>query len=654
MNPDIFGRQEATRGKGYWFVVVFAFTTLAAILIIYAMVAMVIIASARYIPVLLAFTPLMNALSNLSFFSDESTIFSLKPFLFIGLPVAATVLIVSIKERLAIINGGGAYVAQQLGGVLLDAEPAEPGERMLADIIDEMSADLGLPRPLLYVLPRESGINAMTAGLTPDDAVIIVTRGALDMLDRDELRGVAAHEFGHIVSGDCAMNCQMASCLAGLMFIAVSGQQLINRSGDLTSALSPFKSAFFYAAGAVIYISGLVGKWMAELVQAAFSRQREFQADAFADQYAHSPEGLTRALKKIGGFRRKGVIGSGRALLLRPFFIASPTKFSGLFHSHPRLESRISALLPQWDGQFTPIEYIPQMSEEKRKALLERLDAFGLVRESLNSLKPHKKLPDITTDWRGGLALSMLAAAGDVPPPQNMAEAAGPALPPEAALAALDPDQAAALASAVILYETPLTAQDIPPLSLTARAVQYRWLVTAENRLPLLDLAVPTLRKAPPCVRLEVRDIMERCLVIRENSSFSDVAAAWALMELFPEMTAGLNCLDNELNYFSLIRDAAVTALSVMAWQSAGGEGGPDLFRDKASNNFNHWAAPEIRPREEAAPFIFHQALSILRLAPRPVKSALQAAAAEMAAETLTVTQTEYEYLRALNAAVSA
>src|SRR5512144_2043815 len=122
------------------------------------------------------------------------------------------------------LSDGGHAVARMLGGVPLDRRTEQPGERRLVNVAEEMAIAAGLPVPALYVLPGESGINAFAAGLAPDQAVVAVTRGALDRLGRDELQGVVAHEYSHILNGDARLNVRLLSVIGGITAVAAVGR----------------------------------------------------------------------------------------------------------------------------------------------------------------------------------------------------------------------------------------------------------------------------------------------------------------------------------------------------------------------------------------------------------------------------------------------
>src|SRR5664279_6336433 len=95
---------------------------------------------------------------------------------------------------------GGSTVATMLGGRLVDPTTADPDERKLRNVVEEMAIAAGVPVPQVYLLPQEQGINAFAAGHSTSDAVVAVTGGAIRLLNRDELQGVIGHEFSHILN----------------------------------------------------------------------------------------------------------------------------------------------------------------------------------------------------------------------------------------------------------------------------------------------------------------------------------------------------------------------------------------------------------------------------------------------------------------------
>ncbi len=208
--------------------------------------------------------------------------------------------------KMAELSGGGAVVASMLGGRLVSRTPADAKERMLVNVVEEMSIASGVPMPEVFVLDREQGINAFAAGHQPGDAVVAVTRGALDQLGRDELQGVIGHEFSHILHGDMRLNLRLMGLVHGILVIGLTGALLIRLGSSVRSdnnSKNPL--AMLVVIGIVAYIIGYIGFFFGGLIKSAISRQREYLADASSVQFTRNPQGLASALKRLGaGYER--------------------------------------------------------------------------------------------------------------------------------------------------------------------------------------------------------------------------------------------------------------------------------------------------------------------------------------------------------------
>ncbi|MDA1184165.1 MAG: M48 family metallopeptidase [Acidobacteria bacterium] len=257
--------------------------------------------------------------------------------------------------KIAQLRGGGHVVAEQLGGRLLNPDSTVPSEQQLLNVVQEMAIASGAPTPPVYLMDNEAGINAFAAGFTPGDAVIGVTRGAADSFTRDELQGVIAHEFSHILNGDMRLNIRLIGLLHGILIIGMLGYFVLrmaafsgagrSRSRENSSPLP------MLALGAGLMAVGFFGTLFGNLIKAAVSRQREFLADASAVQFTRNPGGIAGALKRIGGAATGSGIESPNAPEASHMFFGRATKgFSGLFSTHPPLAERIRRIDPSWDG----------------------------------------------------------------------------------------------------------------------------------------------------------------------------------------------------------------------------------------------------------------------------------------------------------------
>lgn len=234
-------------------------------------------------------------------------------------------------------SGGGERVARWAGGRLL-REPRDLPERRLLNVVDEMALASGLPRPAVYLLEREDGINAFVAGWTAETAALAVTRGALERLTREELQGLVAHEFGHIREGDLALNMRLLALVWGLSLVHGLGLELTER--DDLGRLPPLAPV-----GLVLRALGGVGWLAGRLLQAAVSRQREYLADACAMQFTRSRDGLGNTLRKIWFLQRgpEGRLRSPHAEALAAMLLDDGARRRWLA-THPPLALRIERL----------------------------------------------------------------------------------------------------------------------------------------------------------------------------------------------------------------------------------------------------------------------------------------------------------------------
>lgn len=253
------------------------------------------------------------------------------------------------------LRDGGAAVARSLGGREIQPGTKDPAERQLLNVVEEMAIASGVPMPAVFVM-EEPVINAFAAGYSPHDAAIGVTRGCIEKLNRDELQGVMAHEFSHILNGDMRLNIRLIGPLFGLLVIAFLGRVLMH--AGLRSSVRSRNSKngggqiAILLVGIAIMAIGYIGVFFGRLIQAAISRQREFLADSAAVQFTRNPSGIAGALKRIG-FRDTGSkIQNDHAVDTAHMFFAKA--LGGGMATHPPLQKRIRAIEANWDGKFLP------------------------------------------------------------------------------------------------------------------------------------------------------------------------------------------------------------------------------------------------------------------------------------------------------------
>ncbi len=250
--------------------------------------------------------------------------------------------------KMAELSAGGKAIAEMLGGRPLDHSTTDPRERQLLNVIEEMAIASGVPVPDTYLMDHEMGINAFAAGNSINDAVIGVTRGCMEQLNRDELQGVMAHEFSHILNGDMKINLRLTGWIHGLLCIAVIGRVLLRFGGSSRSRDG--KGNALPLVGLAFMVIGGIGMLAGKLIKAAVSRQREFLADASAVQFTRNPNGIAGALKKIGGLTSR--LDNPKAEEASHLFFGNGlgSSFMEAFATHPPLAERIRRIDPNFQG----------------------------------------------------------------------------------------------------------------------------------------------------------------------------------------------------------------------------------------------------------------------------------------------------------------
>ena len=275
----------------------------------------------------------------------------------------------ALVHGVRLASGGGAAVAELLGGARVDAGTVDPAERQLLNVVEEMAIAAGVPVPTVYVLAREEGINAFAAGFAPERAVIAVTRGAIDALTRDELQGVVAHELSHVVNSDTRLNLQLMALVGGLTWLALAGRFLVRMGfggddGRVRVRRRPVLGLGIL--GAAVWAAGSVGAFFGRLIRLAVSRTREHLADAAAVQFTRNPDGLAGALAKIA--RQGSVLHSPAAPEAAHLFFADGLA-SRLLATHPPVEERIRRIAPHLAPRLlAALPPIPPADEERLAA----------------------------------------------------------------------------------------------------------------------------------------------------------------------------------------------------------------------------------------------------------------------------------------------
>jgi hypothetical protein len=195
-------------------------------------------------------------------------------------------------------------------------------------------------------------------------------------LTRDELQGVMAHEFSHILNGDMRLNIRLVGILGGIVLLSLAGYTLMRATyyGSMARSKDNKGVIVILVLGVGLIVIGGIGSMFARLIQAAVSRQREFLADASAVQFTRNPDGIGDALRRIGGAKKRAAIMNAHSREMSHMFFGNAVGASGFLGaslaSHPPLKKRIRAVQPKWDGTFLtprPPKPLPQDTTTKKK-----------------------------------------------------------------------------------------------------------------------------------------------------------------------------------------------------------------------------------------------------------------------------------------------
>ncbi len=284
-------------------------------------------------------------------------------FFLISAAVASIILIASTWKYITLSAGGGRVIAESMGARLLLPATTDLQEKRLLNVVEEMAIASGMPVPQVYILDNEPVINAFAAGLSTGDAIIGVTRGTLETLTRDELQGVIAHEYSHILNGDMSMNIQLIGILHGILVMGIIGYYIFRSTARSRSK----DSAGFAMLGLGLMAIGYGGTFFGNLIKSSISRQREYLADASAVQFTRNPEGIAGALKKIGGTKNNSrLINENAPEMSHAYFSQGVSNYFGsLTATHPPLKQRIRRIDPRWDGKFVSVTSTRIHEEEK-------------------------------------------------------------------------------------------------------------------------------------------------------------------------------------------------------------------------------------------------------------------------------------------------
>lgn len=461
---------------------------------------------------------------------------------------AGVLLVVAISSMVrlsALTSNGGRGVAESIGGKLISSNTLDAKHRQLLNVVEEMAIASGIPVPPVYVMQEERGINAFAAGMSIDDAVIGVTQGSLDSFTRDELQGVIAHEFSHILNGDMRLNTRLIGVLFGITCIAHFGHLVLDNTHH-TSRVSRSSSdsdkgfAVIMLIAIICLVLGWIGTLFGSMIKAAISRQREFLADASAVQFTRNDQGIAGALKKIGSHMAGSSLNTKASdeMSHMMFGQSKLSGFSGLFATHPPLEERIRRIEPGWDGSFSQSSHRPTTSFEN-----DNVSGFT----SGTSTQPEKP----TTAELSEVGQQLLNQ-----------------LPSELVNIAREPYSARFIAFALIFDGSELQREMIKShIPNVSQAQLLPWLdydLPLHLRFPLLELSIPALKS------LSEGQKNRLCQVLRELSQTDDhySLAEWCVINLLEKQLLESYGCTKQFQSLKQLKESVFWLLRELAWVS--------------------------------------------------------------------------------------
>jgi Zn-dependent protease with chaperone function len=469
------------------------------------------------------------------------------------------------------LREGGDAVARMAGGRPVSPASHDMQERRLLNVVQEMAIASGIACPKVYVLDKEDAINAFAAGYNQNEAVVAVTRGTLSRLTRDELQGVVAHEFSHILNGDMRLNIRLIGVLFGIQMIASFGQHLMNFGTQVWTRRDrdekgPSAQFIMLAIGFALFVIGYIGIFFGRLIKAAVSRQREFLADASAVQFTRNADGIGGALRKIGGLSRTMKLGSRihhpNAEQLSHLFLGAPkpSLISGLFATHPPIVERLRRIY---------------------RRNVDFLDAPEMPGAYASDTQTLPDIPYVASGFSDEVPAAPSAAAS-VAFGQSAAQQTR--LAPELDSALREPQSACAVVCALLLgrdnerdaqvalLQTGLPQQASFVLFL-AQAIEQ---LPRSARLPLLDLAMPALRQLPQDARAALLDTVGNLIAADNRITLAEFVVQTVLTRRL-DAHAG-RAVPIRFNHLAALKEDCIVLLSLVAHVAAVNETALTVF----------------------------------------------------------------------------
>jgi len=565
----------------------------------------------------------------------------------------AVILIILLGSafKIAALSKGGSAVAEMLGGVPVDPNTTDPDKRRLLNVVEEMSIASGVPVPTVYVLENEAGINAFAAGYTPGTAVVAVTQGCMKELSRDELQGVIAHEFSHILNGDMRLNIRLMGIIAGILVIAVLGRIIVrgSSSGNVRVRSSGKKGGggAIVLAGLIIMAVGYIGVFFGKLIKSAVSRQREFLSDASAVQFTRNPSGIGGALKKIASHDAGSKIKNLHTEEASHLFFGNGlgTPFMNLLATHPPIEERIRRI----DASLMTEDF---KQDAKAQQFVQESIAPGISSLASQACPSSGEAADISFPPEMLTSIAGNPQAGHL----DFAAQVISCLPTRAAEAVREPFGARAIIYCLLLnpeedvrkvqLEKLIEESDPAVIKSAESLAPVIDTINREYRLPLAGLAIPALKLLSPAqYEMFLKNLKNLIEADKKISLFEYVLQRTIIHHLEPSFK---RVAPPPVRY-SLIDQVQVDCfllLSILAWRSnAEYSISEESFR-RGIEELKIGGSPSILAREKCGLSALDSSLERLTMAsPQIKKKVLKACIACASADSL-LTVDEADMLR--------
>ena len=488
--------------------------------------------------------------------------------LLVGAMITTGVILVASLFKTAMLRSGGGKVARELGGVLVEADARDPLRRRLYNVVEEIALASGIAVPEIYVLEQESGINAFAAGFTPADAAVAVTRGALEKLSRSELQGVIAHEFSHIFNGDMRLNIRLMGALFGILMLSLIGRRVLHGSYYVGRSKNSNGGAIVLVAIAVMLV-GYIGLFFGRWIKSAVSRQREYLADASAVQFTRDPDGIAGALKKIAVYSDASYLNVETEEVSHMLF--GDGERTKMFSTPPPLPERIKRI----DKSFQPDDLVQlakninrqdqaeaelaakqeQQAQQKKPGFADMFDADNLVDQIGH--------PDFSR--------IMMAAALAASIPDQISQAAHSNQWATEVLfyCLMDKDSEIREQQLLIVAQNMGGDSEKRTRDLLKAAPQ----LAREQRLPLLEIALPELKRRPPD---HVTKVLSTVQALNDADGQTDIFEYLMAKIIAQHLWESMNPQSVKLSGKKALKQAKDKAIDVIAVLAAHGHQNPE------------------------------------------------------------------------------